>query len=91
MNFARMNTHNADVATRLTARPQDRDRVRRCPIGLILLGQVAWVGLALFLTAGFAVALNLFAGRSALARGPFDACVFFFAWCAILFGTTCNA
>jgi hypothetical protein len=82
---------NFDVATRLIARPQARHRVRRLPIGWILLDKVAWVGLALFFTVGFAVALNLFAGRSPLDPGPCHACVLFFAWSAILLGSSWNA
>jgi len=73
------------------ARPEARRRVRRHPIGLIVLGQVAWVGVALFLTAGFAVGVTLFTGRSALDLGPLHACVLFFAWSAILLGSTWNA
>jgi hypothetical protein len=91
MKIARMNTHDVNVATRLMARPQARHRVRRLPIGLILFRPVAWIGLAMFLTAGFAVALSLFAGRSALDPGPLHACVLFFGWCAILLASTWNA
>jgi hypothetical protein len=47
--------------------------------------------LALFFTAGFAVALSLFTGRAALDPGPLHACFLFFAWCVILFGSTGNA
>jgi len=86
-----MNTYDANVATRLMARPQARRRVRRLPIGLILLGQGAWVGLALFFTAGFAVGVSLFTGRSALDPGPLNACVLFFTWSAILLRSTWNA
>ncbi len=91
MKIARMNTYDVSVATRLIARPHARHRVRRLPIGLILLGQVAWVGLALFFTAGFAVGLYLFAGRSPLDPGPLHACALFFAWSAILLGSSWNA
>ena len=91
MNSVCMNTSNVNVARRLTARPHAGHRVRRRPIGLILLGEIAQVGLALFLTAGLAVALSVFAGRSAIDPGPLQACAFFFAWCVILFGSTCNA
>jgi hypothetical protein len=91
MKTARVNTWDVNVATRLIAKPQARHRVRRLPIGWILLDQVAWVGLALFFTAGFAVALNLFAGRSPLDPGPCHACVLFFAWSAILLGSSWNA
>jgi hypothetical protein len=91
MKNARMNTYDVNVATRLMARPQTRHRVRRLPVGLILLGQVAWIGLALFLTAGFAVGVDLFTGRSALDPNPLHACALFFVWCAILLGSTWNA
>jgi hypothetical protein len=79
------------LAAQPMAMPQAGHRVPRLPIGLILLGQVAWVGLALFLTAGFAVGVSLFAGRSALDPGPRHACGLFFAWCVILIGSTQNA
>jgi hypothetical protein len=59
---------------RLTARPQARLRGRRLSIGFTPLSQFARVGFALFLTAGFVVALILFAGRSALEPGPLRAC-----------------
>jgi hypothetical protein len=79
------------VATRIVARPKARHGVCRLPIGLILLGQLAWVGLALFLTAGFAVGVDLFTGRSAIDPGSLRACAWFFAWSAILLGSTWNA
>ncbi len=91
MKLARMNAFDVHVATRLEARPPARDRVRRPPVGLILLRQLSWVVLALFLTAGLALGLRVFAGRSALDPGTFHACTLFFAWCAILLGSTWNA
>ena len=84
MNIARMNTNNVNIAARLTATRQARHRDRRLPIGSILLNHVAWVGLALLFTAGFAVALSVFAGRSALDPGPARASPLIFAWCLIL-------
>ena len=56
-----------------------------------MLSQFAWVSLALFFTAGFAAALSLFAGRSALDPVPLRACALFFAWCVLLFMSTWNA
>ncbi len=74
MKIARMNTNDVRVATRLIAMPHAPHQVRRFPIGLILLGQVARVGLALFFTAGFAAGLSLIAGQSPLDPGPLLAC-----------------
>jgi hypothetical protein len=74
-----------------TARPQARYPVCRPPFGLILLGQVAWVGLALSLTAGFAVGQSLVAGRPALDPGSVHACALFFAWSAMLLGSSWNS
>jgi len=91
MKSDRIDTYRVDVATRLPARPPCRPRVRRLPIGLILLRHVGWVGLALFLTAGYAAGLNLHTEQSALAPGPLHACALFFAWCVILLGPSRNA
>jgi hypothetical protein len=91
MSIARMNTFDINLATRLAARPRARHRVRRHPIGMILLGQAAWIGLALFLTSAFAVAVSLFTGRHALEPGPLQACSLVFVWCVILFGSAWNA
>jgi hypothetical protein len=91
MTLTRLNTSDVKVASRLVDQPQDGRQVLRRPIGWVLLGHIAWVGLALFLTAGFAVALSLFTGRSAMDPGPLHTCVFFFAWCVISLGSTCNA
>ena len=91
MKLARMETHDVQVVTPLIAKPPARFQVHRTRVGLILLRQVSWVGLALFLTAGLAVGLNAFAGRSAFDSGPLHACTLFFAWCAILLGSSWNA
>lgn len=91
MSIARLNTAHANIATRLMARPQVRHRGRRLPIGLIVVHQVGWVALTLFLTAGFAIALGLFTGHSAPEPGPLRACVLFFAWSATLLGSMWNA
>jgi hypothetical protein len=91
MSLTRLNTSDVNVATRLVNRPQDGRQVHRRQIGWVLLGQIAWVGLALFVTAGFAVALSLFTGRSAMDPGPLHACAFFFVWCVMSLGSTCNA
>jgi hypothetical protein len=47
--------------------------------------------LAIFLTAGYAVGLSLFARQSALDAGPLHACALFFAWCVVLLGSARNA
>ncbi len=91
MTTARMNISDANVATQLIARPQARHRVRRLPIGLIVLHQVGWVALTLFFTAGFAIALGLFTGQSAPEPGPLRACALLFVWSAILLGSMWNA
>jgi hypothetical protein len=91
MKLARMNAFDVQVATRLELKPPARDRVRRIPSGWILVRRVAWVGLALFFTAGFAFGLSVYGGRSALDPGPFHACILFFAWCALLLGPTWDA
>ena len=91
MKNTRMNTYDVHVARPLMARPSARYRVRRPPVGLILLRQLPWVGLALFLTAAYAVGLSVFAGRSALDPGPLHACIWFFAWCALLLGSSSNS
>jgi hypothetical protein len=91
MSIDKMNMHNVTIAARLMTRQRPRHLFRRFPIRFILFGQVAWVGLALVLTAGFGIALRLFAGRSALDPGPLHACALFFVWCMILLGSTSNA
>jgi hypothetical protein len=91
MKVARVSTYNVSAATRLIARPHARHQVRRLPIGLILLNQVASVSLALFFTAGFAVGLKLYTGRSPLDPGPLHACALFFAWSAMLVRSSWNA
>jgi hypothetical protein len=91
MKTAPLKIYKFHNPTRLMARPQARRWGRRLSIGFILLNQFAWVGLALFLTAGFAAALSLFAGRSALDAGPLRACALFFAWCVMFFVSTWNA
>ena len=58
---------------------------------MTLLSQAAWIGLALFVTSAFAVAVSLFTGRPALEPGPLQACSLFFTWCVILLGSTWNA
>jgi hypothetical protein len=88
---ARVKIYKFHNRPRLIARPQARLWGRRFPIGFALLYQFASVALALFLTAGFAVALSLFAGRSALDPGPLRACALFFTWCVMLFMPTWNA
>jgi hypothetical protein len=91
MKLARMNAYDLQVATRLELRPPARDSVRRIPSGWILLRRVAWVALALFFTSGFAVGFSVYGGRSALDPAPFHACTLFFAWCALLLGSTWDA
>ncbi len=91
MTVARMNTCNIHGAPRLTTRPLARHRVRRHPIGIILISQAAWIGLALFVTSAFAVAVTLFTRRPALEPGPLEACSLVFTWCVILLGSTRNA
>jgi hypothetical protein len=91
MSITRLNTADANVATRLTAKPQARHRGPRLPFGLIVLNQVGWVALALFFTAGFAIALSTFTGRSALEPDLLTACALFFGWSSILLGSMWNA
>lgn len=91
MKTARVHVYRFHNPAQLIARPQARIRGSRFAFGFTLLTQLTWVGLALFLTAGFAAALSLFAGRSALDPGPLCACALFFAWCVLLFMSTWNA
>jgi hypothetical protein len=91
ISLARMDTQDVQGITRPIAKPPARCRVCLPPVGFILLRQVLWVGLALFLTAGFAVSVSVFAGRSALDEGPCHACALFFVWCVILLGSSSNA
>jgi hypothetical protein len=91
MKTARVHVYRFHNPAQLMARPQTRIRGRRFAFGFTLLTQLTWVGLALFLTAGLAVALSLFAGRSAFDPGPLRACALFFAWCVMLFMSAWNA
>jgi hypothetical protein len=91
MKTARVHVYRYHNPAQLLARPRARLRGRRPSIGFAVLNQFALVCLALFLTAGFAVALSLFAGRSAFDPGPLRACALFFAWCVMLFMSTWNA
>jgi hypothetical protein len=91
MGLDRIHTYDARKARRHITRPRARHGLRRFQIGSILLRQAGCVGLALFVTAGFALGLSLYAGRSALDPGPSAACAWFFAWCVILLGSTSNA
>jgi hypothetical protein len=80
MNTARVHVYRFHKPAQLMARPRARVRWRPPSIGFAVLGHFAWASLALFLIAGFAVPLSLFAGRSALDPGPLRACALFFAW-----------
>jgi hypothetical protein len=51
-----------------------------------VLDAVARGSLALFLTAGFALALHLFAGQTAADPAARRVCAWFFGWCAVLIG-----
>jgi hypothetical protein len=91
MKLPRINSFDASIETRLMDGPQARHRVRRLPIGSILLRHAASVGLALLLTAGFAAGLSLYAGRFWLDARPLGTCGWFFAWCVLLLGAASNA
>jgi hypothetical protein len=91
MSTAPVKNYKIHHPTRLMGKTHIRLPAHRLSIGFNLLNQCACVGLALFLTLGFAVSLSLFAGRSALDPGPISACAWFFTWCITLFVTTWNA
>jgi hypothetical protein len=54
------------------------------PVWLVLVDIAARVALALFLTAGFAVALNLYAGLTMGSPDMIRACVWVFLWVLVL-------
>jgi hypothetical protein len=51
-----------------------------------VLDAAARCGLALFLTAGLAVALQVYAGRTVTDPACQRACAWFFGWCMLLIG-----
>ena len=68
MSINRMNTNNVNIATRFRAGPAGPTPGPSTPDRIDPVNHVAWVGLALFFTAGFAVALSVFAGQSHMTR-----------------------